>query len=146
MSAILVEGIHEALGIARHEIRSLIDDTERLFSNMGNELDRKLGSILGSDGSDEDKVDAIMNFSNSPGDRDSNRQLLKLVGSFVGMAWGTSIVAAGLTTTTGAVALGLGIELAPVLAIIIGLLVIFYCGKYCFSVIKELLSRLSSTV
>ena len=77
-------------------------------------MDRRIGSILSSEKSDAEKANAIMDFANAPGDGETNCSLLKLVGSIVGLVWGTSIVSAGLSVTTGVVALGLGIELAPI--------------------------------
>lgn len=145
-SALLVEGIHDALGVARQEIRSLIDGVENILSSITNDLDRRMGAVLGSGGSDAERADAIIDIANAPGDRETNRSLLKFVGSFTGTIWGLSIINAGLSTSSGIVALGLGVELAPVFAILIDILIMFYCGKYCLGVIKELFGRLNEAV
>lgn len=144
MNALLVEGIHEASGISRNTVHTLINNVEQLLDSVSHDLERKLGAVLGGGSTDKDMADSVMAIASAPADRETNRAMIRLVAGVVGMVWGTSILNVGLSTTTGIVALGLGIEVAPVFAILLGILIMFYCGRYTLGVISELLSRLSS--
>ena len=53
------------------------------------------------------------------------------------------MVATGLTTA-GTVALaGLGVSVAPLVAVILGLVVMVICGRYALGVIRELVRKLN---
>ncbi len=139
--AILVESIHAVSGSSRQEVESLIDDVEASLARTRNNIRQKIGAALSSARNDAEGADAIAQIS---ADRSFNRDAVRLVTSFAATIWGAGIVSAGLNATGAVVAVGLGVELAPIIAILLGLLIMFYCGSYAFGVIRELLGRLST--
>lgn len=144
VSALLIEGIHDALGLARQDIRAFIDGVEERLQSIQLDLERRVGAVLGSGNSDSECADSIIEIARAPGDHETNRSLIRFIGSVIGTLWGGQIAFAGLNATTGLIAIGFGVELAPVLAILLGLLIMFFCGRYCLGVMAELLGRLSS--
>ncbi len=145
LAAIVIEGLSSAVGAARDEIRDLYEAAERSFSAISGDLDRRISAALAGSGSDADRAAAVAEAGYSMSDTEFKRSALKLLASFSGVAWGVGLVNASVNAAGASVLiLGGSLALPEILALVIGLLAIVYCGKFAIGVIKEMLAKLTS--
>jgi len=144
--SLIVEALSSGLGAARADVHAFLDALEARIDAVRGDLSRRIGNALGGDGSNETRADAVVAVAGDVADEGLKRLVLKLIGSVAGAAYGAGLVSASLSAGTGLVAIGVGIELAPIIAAVLGIALIWYCGSMAFGVIRTLMQRLDSAV
>ncbi len=144
MSAFIVETISGFLGAARDDVRALLEAADERLTSVRGDLDRRLGAVLGGDGSNADRADSVVVIGQGLNDEVLKRLSIKLVASVAGIAWGLGITNAALGAGGVGVMIGIGIAVEPLIALVLGLVVLFVCGKCCFGVIRELGRRMEN--
>ncbi len=145
VAAIVVEGLSSTLGVARQEVQQLYSIAERAFESAGGEFDRRISLALSSDGSSAERASSVASIAYDLTDVDFKRQVLKLLGAISGVGWGASLIGASINSAGASVLiLGGSVALPEILALIIGVMAIVYCGKLAISVIREMFAKLSS--
>jgi hypothetical protein len=140
--SLIVESLSSALGAARADVRDLLDTAEARLSLVRANIDCRLGRALAHDGSDAERASMVADIGQDVADPDFRRQVAKLLVSVVGAGWGLSVVSAAISTGGAMVAIGAGIVLEPLIALVLGLVVMFICGKFAWGVIRELTRRI----
>lgn len=141
-AAIVIESVANTLGVARNDLQEFLEKAEDRLGSMRGELSRRIDCMVSSPGSDIERAEAVIEYSQAA-TGGFEREAVKFVAAIAGTAWGAGMVATGLTTA-GTVALaGLGVSVAPLVAVILGLVVMVICGRYALGVIRELVRKLN---
>ena len=141
--AIVVELVSRALGATRNDVREFLDTASEKLAAVRHDLTRRVDTIIAGRGSDSDRADALIEYSNDA--TDSLRpDAIRLVAGMAGTAWGGLILSAGLNASGAAAIAGLGISVAPIVAILLGLVVMIVCGRYTLNLIRELVGRIKA--
>lgn len=138
LCALAIEGLSSVLEVSRSNIQMLFDKIESRVDAISGDLDRRIGAALSSSDDDSYRAEAIAGVGASIADK----EIMGLVLSVAGTAWGVSIAHAGFMAVGASVAVA-GFSMAPVVAFILGLIIMVVCGKYCFSVIKKMLNKIT---
>ncbi len=139
--AIVVESVANTLGVARQDLRDFLYSAEEKLGAMRGQLSRRIDAMVSAPGSDADHADDIIEYSRTA-TAGFERDAAKFVATIAGAAWGASLMSAGLSSGGAVAVAGLGISVAPIVAVVLGLVVMVICGRYALGVLKEMIGRL----
>ena len=139
--AIVVESVANTLGVARQDLRDFLDTAEEKLGSMRGQLSRRVDALVSAPGSDAERADEVIEYSRTA-TAGFDKDALKFVAAIAGTAWGAGIVSAGVSTAGTVMVAGLGVSVAPIVAVVLGLVVMVICGRYAWGVLKEMIGRL----
>lgn len=141
LGAIIVESVANTLGVARQDLREFLDSAEEKLGAMRGELSRRIDALVSAPGSDSDRADNVIEYSRTA-TAGFDKETFKFVASIAGTAWGVSMFSAGVSSAGTVAVAGLGVSVAPIVAVVLGLVLMVICGRYALGVLKEMIGRL----
>lgn len=145
-SAILVESVATVFGATRTEVSDFLEEAAATLGSLKGSLTRKIDQAMANAGSNRDKVARLADVARA--EMSQNKEIRLLLSS-AGFVWGALNVYAG-ATTLGNVAtvavVGLGVELAPLLVLLFGLVLMYYCGRSALGVYREIFGQMEEQI
>lgn len=142
--SILVELLSKALGAPRDQVENTLDQLEAKMIHAKSDISRRVGAALARNDSSSEATDELVAVAHTLNDDSTNKLLMKLVLAVGGAAWGAGIASAALSVGATSVAVGLGVTVGPLVALVFAAVLLYISGQCAFGVIRELASRITS--
>src|SRR5262249_46373207 len=126
----------------RAEVAEFFDGAESTLGSLKSELSRKLDGVMSRGRSDEERATGLIEFARA--EMTQNEKVKTLLAA-AGFVWGALAAIAGVKAIAAGAAIAfIGIEAAPILAILFGLVMMYVCGRYLLGVIRVFFERLDA--
>jgi len=143
--SLINEALSSALGATRRDLQDLLDSVGSQLASSRVQLERRLASVVGQTDDPATGADGVLAVTAEFSSPEFSRLAAKLLVGAGGMTWGIAIVSASLNAGGAVAIMGLGIALEPVIALLLGLVILAVSGVFAWRVLKELLRRLESS-
>lgn len=143
--SLIIESLSSTLGASRRDLQDMLDSVSSRLAGAQAQIERRLASAVGQADDPAQGADGVLAVTADFTDSELKRLAAKLLVGAGGMTWGISIISASMNAGGAVAIMGLGIALEPVIALLLGLVILAVSGVFAFRVAKELWRRLAST-